>query len=376
MECRGKNVLEELIKLNKNKPLKNKELIHKIEKIKYNQKHSKIINLFLFILLEIILIILSRINRAFGLIIEIKVNKVGENQIISENYAGTLPKIYINNIDLGIRRIINIGNINDMIKLKWDTTISDFSYMFYNLENIYYFHLDYIPANNINITRMFYNCKNIATITFDISYNRNKNISESLRNKYYNPEDLSYAFYNCTSLTNLKLYYFRTYSTKEIKYMFFNCNKLTRNSFIDCNFANNLIENMRGIFQNCESLTSINLTTFRTPKVEIMWDMFKNCKSLSSLDLSTFDTSKVTDIESMFENCETLTSLSLDKFKTNNVHYMNKMFLGCTNLQNLHFNYLNSESLGTMDQMFCNCTSLKYLNLFSLAEEAIDFRNF
>ena len=365
------DVFEETNKknLNINKPFKNKELIQKKEQIKNNQRHSKIINLILF---EITLIILSKINIAFGLTIQIKVNKIGANQIISDNYEGTLPKIYINNIDAGIGKIKNIENINYIIQLWWENSISDLSYLFYDLDSITYFDLNYITneVKNINITRMFYNCKNIKTIIFDNIYNRMPDISASLRNVYYYPVDLSYAFYNCISLTNLQLFYFRTHYTQEIKYMFFNCNKLEAISFTDCYFANTLITNMKGIFQNCESLTSLNLATFYTPKVIIMWDMFKNCKNLTSLNVANFNTSNVIDMESMFEGCEKLISLNLTKFRTPKVHYMNKMFLGCTKLQSLDFNYINSDNLGSMDLMFSNCNNLKYLNLFSLTEKA------
>ena len=127
---------------------------------------------------------------------------------------------------------------------------------------------------------------------------------------------------------------------------------------------------MKGMFQNCELLTSLDLSLFYTENVKIMWDMFKNCKSLQSLNLSNFDTSNVKDMESMFEGCESLTSLSLINFNTSNVHYMNKMFSGCTNLETLYFNYISSESLGTMYQMFYNCKNLKYLNIFSLSEKS------
>ena len=349
---------------------KNRESIQNAQK--YNLRHSKIIN---FILIEITLIILSKTNRAFDCPIEIRVNKIGNNQIISDKYKGNLPKIYINEIFIGQNvRKININEINSKICLKWDEhPSSDFSYLFDNLESISYFYIDYsiFRANyNINITRMFYNCKNIATIIFDISGNKKVNISAGQEYTYYYPIGLSHAFYNCISLTNLQLKYFKTENVQEISYMFYNCKNLERIPIINSYFSNKLITNMRGMFQNCKSLNSLNLSTFYTPNVEIMWDMFKNCKSLRTLNLSNFDTSKVTDMESMFEGCERLISLSLVNFKTSNVHYMNKMFLGCKSLQSLYFNNIVSDALGTIDQMFCNCSSLKYLNIYSLTEKA------
>ena len=49
-----------------------------------------------------------------------------------------------------------------------------------------------------------------------------------------------------------------------------------------------------------------------------MYQMFFNCQSLTSLNLSSFDTSKVTTMAEMFKYCSALTSLILGPnfFKT------------------------------------------------------------
>ena len=150
MEYRTRNVFDytkvNRLKSNTIKFSKNKELIQKTQNIKFNQRHSKIIN---FILLENILIILFKniANTSFNYSIEIRVNKLGENQIISNKYIGPLPSNILinNNISLSFNdRKINIGNINDKIKLIWYSSIINFSYLFDN-------------------------CKTISTIIFDIS---------------------------------------------------------------------------------------------------------------------------------------------------------------------------------------------------------------
>ena len=347
--------------------LKIKELI---QKTKYNQRYSKIIN---FILFEITLITLPKTNRAFEPWIEIKVNKRGNNQILSDKYIGNLPsEIYINNnipSSNFINKTIKITSINHIIRLKWNESISNFTYMFSNLDNIIYAKVNYKFEKDNNLSYMFYNCTSLENIIFDVDYNKN-NIFVIYDDKNYSyPNDLRYTFYNCISLNNLEFNHLKTDFVEECNYMFFNCKNLQQLSLKDSIFSNNLITNMKGMFQNCESLSSLNLSSFYTPQVEIMWDMFKNCKSLQYLDISNFDTSKVTDMESMFEGCENLISLSIVNFKTPNVHYMNKMFFGCERLQTLYFNNINSESLGTMALMFYNCKSLKYLNIYSLTEK-------
>ena len=71
-----------------------KNKISIIKKIKFNQKYFFIIN---FILLENIFILLPKRICYRKYYIEIKVNKEGSNQILSNEYRGTLPsKIYFN----------------------------------------------------------------------------------------------------------------------------------------------------------------------------------------------------------------------------------------------------------------------------------------
>ena len=70
------------------------------------------------------------------------------------------------------------------------------------------------------------------------------------------------------------------------------------------------------MFDGCESLTSLDLSSFNTAKVihfggpAGMTDggMFYNCSSLKSLDLSNFNTAEVTDMSFMFWECSSLTT--------------------------------------------------------------------
>ena len=99
-------------------------------------------------------------------------------------------------------------------------------------------------------------------------------------------------FYNCYSLVSLELNRIKTDYTQYMAYLLYNCKSLTNLIFYNSNFSNYDIIDMTGIFQNCESLITLNLSNFYTPKVEIMWDMFKGCKSLQNLIILNFDTSQ------------------------------------------------------------------------------------
>jgi surface protein len=50
--------------------------------------------------------------------------------------------------------------------------------------------------------------------------------------------------------------------------------------------------------------------------------MFNQCSSLTSLDLSNFNTSNVNNMSGMFSQCSSLTSLDLSNFNTSNVKDM------------------------------------------------------
>ena len=237
--------------------------------------------------------------------------------------------------------------------------VSDTREMFYNCISLNVLNFQpYYTNSQINMTKMFYNCNSIQSISI-------------YRSSYYlYPNDMSYMFYNCTSLKSLTITYLSTYYTKHMTYMLYNCKSLIDITLSSSYFPNYEVVDMRGVFQNCESLTTLDLSTFGTPKVAIMWDMFKGCSDLKSLYFTTyFDTSKVTDMQSMFNGCSSLTSLDLSGFDTSNVQYMNKMFKDCINLKSVYLNLATSESLGTMQRMFYNCSSLKYLNIFRLIED-------
>ena len=275
-----------------------------------------------------------------------KLNQISLKSFITNNYFN-MSYLFFNCQSLTyIDKIDNYFYINDIRQ------------MFYNCSKLE--QLTFYPCyiyQNINMSKMFYNCNKLQEINFNLDYS------------YFYPNDMSFMFYNCTSLLNLNLNLFKTTYLKYISYFLYNCTKL-RSFNISLNiFFNELIKDMRGIFQNCESIVTLNLTTFYTPTVEIMWDMFNGCKELKYLYIPNFDTSKVTDMQSMFKGCKSLESINLNHFITTNVQYMNKMFQNCENLKYISISQITSDSLISMYRMFYNCKSLEYLNIFNLIED-------
>ena len=58
---------------------------------------------------------------------------------------------------------------------------------------------------------------------------------------------------------------------------------------------------MANLFGSCASLTSIDLSSFDTDKVQSMSVMFAGCRSLTSLNLSGFTTKKSPTLYKMFQ---------------------------------------------------------------------------
>lgn len=125
------------------------------------------------------------------------------------------------------------------------------------------------------------------------------------------------------------------------------------------------VTNMQGMFQNCESLEALDLSTFNTENVTNMFGMFESCKSLKSLNLSSFNTSKVKQMGYMFKNCESLTALDLSSFNTENISDYGSMFYRCKSLTTLDLSSFNSKEILNTSCMFTGCFALKTLDLSS-----------
>ena len=79
---------------------------------------------------------------------------------------------------------------------------------------------------------------------------------------------------------------------------------------IEYSFKNN-IKNLAFLFNECNSLTNIDLSNFNTQNTINMSSMFEGCKSLTNIDLSNFNTQNVTNMRCMFIGCNSLTNIDL-----------------------------------------------------------------
>lgn len=173
--------------------------------------------------------------------------------------------------------------------------------------------------------------------------------------------DMRSMFFECKTLTSLDLSGLNTNKVTNMSNMFHECNSLARLDLSSFNTEN--VTDMQGIFSSCKSLTNLDLRGFNTMNVTDMSYMFYCCNSLKDLDLSAFNTENVKNMERMFLECFALTSLDLSAFNTGNVTTMENMFYGCNSLINIDLSTFNTENVTNMDGMFRECSALTSLDL-------------
>lgn len=155
-------------------------------------------------------------------------------------------------------------------------------------------------ADVTSMDNLFRDCTSLQTL--DLSYLNTGNVTNM-----YN------MFRNCSSLTTLDLSAFNTGKVKDISDMFMGCTALQSVKFGNFN-ATSMDGYLSGLFEDCKSLKSVDLSWLEGLKIKSMAAMFRGCQSLESLDLSMIDNSGCSDNTSMsgiFNNCKSLKKLTI-----------------------------------------------------------------
>ena len=212
-------------------------------------------------------------------------------------------------------------------------------------------------VNNSVIVDQYNNVKEICTTLGNVTI---KNIVFDESFKTYAPTSLKDFFKNCTALETISnIENLNTANVTNMTSMFDNCQNLSSLNLSKFNTEN--VTNMSYMFDNCQNLSSLDLSKFNTAKVTNMYAMFTHCQNLSSLDLSKFNTANVTDMSWMFSDCQ-LSSLDLSNFNTEKVREMYNMFSFCQNLSSLNLTNFNTEKVTNMGYMFNGCSDLTTIN--------------
>ncbi len=131
-------------------------------------------------------------------------------------------------------------------------------------------------------------------------------------------------------------------------------NLISINGFENLNKTN--ISTIEGMFKNCSSLVSLDLSSFKNVKPVNMANVFSGCSSIKKVDLSYFDLSGVKQYLNVFCDCKNLKSVTFGDVYNGNV-FMSGSFKGCTSIESVDL-----SGFGTginLGQTFNGCMSLK-----------------
>jgi surface protein len=169
-------------------------------------------------------------------------------------------------------------------------------------------------------------------------------------------------FDNCQSLTSLDVSDWDVSNVTTMYDMFYKCYSLTTLDVSDWDIGN--VTDMYAMFCSCESLTELDVSNWDTSNVTGMKKIFADCHNLSALDLTNWDTSNITDFTWLFTHCYNLTSIgNISNWDTSNVDCFDSMFCECNKLSELDLSGWDTSNVTDMGWLFCRCTSLNKLNI-------------
>ena len=359
----------------KYKPIKSNKKI----KVLFFQKINKFNN---FILLKLFLFFIHNIIFTHCFYITIKVNNIGNQQVISDDFAieNYYPyKITVNTEGQILReKKVYVYSIEEKIKIEWKYQSQNLTYMFANLSTITSIEIGSEPQPNTNISHIFFNCINLQNF--------------SVINNNFEISDMSYAFYNCHSMKFFSFKNFKFSRYIDLSYIFYNCTNL-----INTNYNNNgkiKVNNMKYSFYNCFSLNSIDLNNFITENAIDLSYAFYNCHSLVSLYIEFWYYNyrfMIKDMRYLFYNNTSLENIRMEFYTSSTYYYnmsysfyncinlkrvgfggwrmrpndMRSMFYNCSQLNSLYFELYYSYSSVNMTKMFFNCNKIRTINFDS-----------
>jgi surface protein len=178
-----------------------------------------------------------------------------------------------------------------------------------------------------------------------------------------NIEDITGIFTNCENLISVNsIFSINSLNINDLSDLFSGCSSLKSlpNSLSEWDTSN--ITNMSGVFYGCKSLENLpDISKWDTSNVTNMMSMFNGCSSLIDLpDISKWNISQTENISCMFNNCSSLRQIpNISSWKTGNVTNMGDLFCGCSKIKDLKcLTNWKTTNVTIMKNMFKGCTSL------------------
>ena len=259
-----------------------------------------------------------------------------------------------------------------------------------------------------SVAEMFGHCRSLTDL--DLSMWNTHSVSDfsglftncrNLKNVDLHSLDMTSAtnigsmFALCSSLEEIDLSGFNTPVLDNIGWLFYFCTSLKQVVFGNT-FNTSNVSRFEGVFEECSSLESIDISSFNMENATSYWrlfsgcinlktilgntpvrrgttvtSMYTNCRSLTTIDVSDWDVSETDNLSGVFQGCSSLQSLDIKNWKVSNVVSFDSLFSGCSSLTDLDISSWNTSSAETMAWMFCMCSSLTSLDVSHFATAGV-----
>lgn len=174
--------------------------------------------------------------------------------------------------------------------------------------------------------------------------------------------NLRKMFQNCHTLSELNVANWNVENAKDLSYTFYGCSSLKTIPVNNWNVEN--VEDLSYTFAWCSSLKTIPIDNWNTRKVRAMKATFVKCTSLESLNISNWDLSSCETIYTMFsmnnygENPPPITELDVSKWNVSNIKEMGWAFYGLAKLKELHLDNWDVSKVEGFHHCFAHCHNL------------------
>ena len=226
-------------------------------------------------------------------------------------------------------------------------------------------------TNNTSITitsnggECIYTNENSSYLFNDMSL-RKLNNTNILNTSY--TTNMAHMFDDCGSITSIDISSFDTSKVEDMSYMFNNCADLETLSGIS-NFNTSNVTNMSYMFNTCQCLSNLNdVEGFDTSKVEDMSYMFYDFSTMNTdkngildLNLSNWDLTNVEDMNHMFSKVVLIKSVTFGDVNTLNLKDMSNMFHLCSRIKSIDMSSFDTDNVTNMSHLFDSCRLLESL---------------
>ena len=260
-------------------------------------------------------------------------------------------------IDVGALDVSEVENMSEMFYMMshmkqltgldtWDTSkVTDMSYMFYMCA---------------------------ALTSLDVSGLDTQNVTT-----------MGAMFELCIKLTDLKgLDAFDTAKVTNMAQMFEHCRVLqTLEGYQNWNTGS--VTAFNGMFNSNYDLEALDLSKWDVRAATNFYEMFYNCHALKSVNLSGWAPAinaadgEMANLSSLFNDCRSISNIQLDGINFSRVSELNYMFADCWNLSELNLGSLFIPAATTTQHMFYKCTALQSITFpnTTWTSEALKYTN-